>query len=148
MEKRSVLFVDDEEISLEALERSLKDEQYNKYFARSGEEALEILRQKEVHVIVVDIVMPGMGGLELLKVVKKKYPNIISIALSGYAQSADVMTTMYGEGIYKFISKPWMLDDDLIKIIRQAMGNYDLQIEHQEIVAELDCCSGRKKSTE
>ena len=148
MEKRAVLFVDDEEISLQALERSLKDEDYYRYFARSGEEALEILRQNEVHVIVVDIVMPGIGGIELLKIIKKEYPNIISVALSGYPQSTDVMTTMYGEGIYKFISKPWTLDDDLKKVIRQAIDNYNLQIEHQEIVTELEFCSDRKKSME
>jgi hypothetical protein len=55
---------------------------------------------------------------------------------------------MYGEGIYKFISKPWAFDDDIRKIIRRALDKYDLQVEHEEIVAELEICSGRKKSTE
>jgi DNA-binding NtrC family response regulator len=147
LKERAVLFVDDEEISLQALERSLRDEQYNRYYAGSAEEALEILRREEVHVVVVDIIMPGMGGLELLRIVRKEYPNIIRIALSGYTQSTDVTTTMYGEGIY-FIPKPWTLDDDLRKAIRRAIDNYNLQIEHEEIVAELEFCSSRKKSME
>jgi len=147
LEKKAVLFVDDEEITLQALQRSLKDEAYDKYFAKSGEEALEILRREKVHVIVVDMVMPGMNGLELLKIVRKEYPNIVSIALSGYAQPTDTMTTLYGEGIYKFIPKPCTLNDDLIKIIRRAIDNYDLQKEHEEIVAELKQCSGGKRSS-
>ena len=148
LDKRAVLFVDDEEITLQSLQRNLNDEVYDKYYAKSGKEALEILRQKEVHVIVVDIVMPGMDGLELLKIVDKEYPKVVSIALSGFEQPIDVITTMYGEGVYKFISKSLTLDEDLRKIIRQAINNYDLQSEHEEMVAELEHCSGRKTSTE
>jgi len=147
LEKRAVLFVDDEEITLQALQRNLKDEVYDKYFAKSGEEALEIIRREKVHVIVVDMVMPGMSGLELLKIVRNEYPNVVSIALSGYAQSTDTMTILYGEGIYKFIPKSCTLNNDLIKIIRRAIENYDLQKEHEEIVAELKQCSGRKMSS-
>jgi len=148
VEKRSVLFVDDEEIVLQALERNLKDEAYDKHFAKSGEEALDILRQEEVHVIVVDIVMPGMGGLELLKIVNKEYPNIVSMALSGYTQTTDVMMAIYQAGIYKFITKPWTFDDDLRRIIRRAIDNYNLQSEHEDIVAELGRCSDRSISAE
>jgi len=148
VEKRSVLFVDDEEIVLQALERSLKDEAYDKHFAKSGEEALEILQREEVHVIVVDMVMPGMGGLELFKILKKEYPNIVRMALSGYTHPTDVMMAMYQEGIYKFISKPWTFDDDLRRIIRRAIDNYNLQSEHEDIVEELGRCSARSISAE
>jgi DNA-binding NtrC family response regulator len=148
LDKRAVLFVDDEEITLQSLQRSLNDETYDKYFAKSGKEALEILRQKEVHVIVVDMVMPGMDGLELLKFINKEYPKVVCIALSGFEQPIDVITTMYGEGVYKFISKPLALDDNLREIIRKAINNYDLQSEHEEMVAELEHCSGRQISTE
>jgi len=63
-----VLFVDDDEIVLKYIEKSIADEPYDKYFAKSGEDALEILKREEIHVIVVDIVMPGMDGIELLKI--------------------------------------------------------------------------------
>jgi len=148
MEKRSVLFVDDEETVLQAIERNLKDEAYDKYFAKSGEDALEILQREEVHVIVVDMVMPGMGGLELLEIVKKEYPKIVSMALSGYTHPTDVMMAMYQEGIYKFIAKPWTFDDDLRRVIRRAIDNYNLQSEHEDMVAELERCSDRQRSAE
>jgi two-component system response regulator HupR/HoxA len=137
VEKRTVLFVDDDKTILKSIERSLKDESYDKYFARSGEDALEILQREEVHVIVVDMIMPEMGGLELLKIVNKEYPNIVCTVLSGYAQPAEVMMAMYEVGVYRFISKPWTFDDDLKKVIRQAIDNYNFQSEHEDIVAEL-----------
>jgi two-component system response regulator HupR/HoxA len=147
MEKRAVLFVDDDETVLKSIEKSLTDESYDKYFAKSGEDAIEILQREEVHVIVVDIVMPGMGGLKLLKIVKKEYPNIVSMVLSGYAQSAEVMMVMHEAGVYRFISKSWTIDEDLRTVIRQAIDNYNLQSEHQDIVAELEGRSDRHRMT-
>lgn len=148
MEKRAVLFVDDEETVLMSIEKCLTDESYNKYFAKSGEDALEILRREDVHVIVVDMVMPEIGGLELLKIVKKEYPNTVSMILSGYAQPATVMMAMYEVGVYKFIAKPWTFDEDLITAIRWAIDNYNLQSEHEDMAAELKHCSGRQISAE
>lgn len=148
MEKRSVLFVDDDEIFLKSIEKSITDESYNKYFAKSGEDALEILQREEVHVIVVDIVMPVMNGIELLKIVKKEYPNIVSLVLSGYAQSANAMMVLSDIGVYKFIAKSCTFDEDVRTVIRQAIEHYNLQSEHEDIVEELGCCSDRPISAE
>jgi DNA-binding NtrC family response regulator len=148
MEKRAVLFVDDDEILLKTIEKSIKDESYNKYFANSGEDALEILRREEVHVIVVDIVMPKMDGLKLLKIVKKEYPNIVSMVISGYAQSADAMMILQQEDVYRFIPKSWTFDEDVRTVIRQAIDHYNLQSEHEDMVAELEHCSDRTISAE
>ena len=148
MEKRAVLFVDDDETVLKSIERCLKDESYDKYFSTSGEDALEILQREEVHIIVVDMVMPGMSGLELLKIVEKEYPNIVSMVLSGYAQPSEAMMAMFEVGVYKFISKPWIFDEDLRTVVRQAIDNYNLQSEHEDIVAELERCSDRQRSAE
>ena len=148
MKKRAVLFVDDDEAVLQDLKSFLKDESYRKHFAKSGDEALEILQREEVHVIVADMVMHGMDGLELLTIAKKEYPHIVSIVLSGYAEQADVMMAMFGEGVYKYIPKPWAFDDNLRKVIRQAIDVYDLQSEHEEMAAELERCSSRQRSAE
>lgn len=148
MEKRAVLFVDDDETVLKSIEKSITDESYDKYFAKSGEDALEILKREEVHVIVVDIVMPGMGGLELLKIVKKEYPNIVSMVISGHAQSADAMMVLQQESVYRFIPKSWTFDEDVRTVIRQAIDHYNLQSEHEDMVEELELCSDRTISAE
>ena len=144
MEKRAVLFVDDEEMVLKSISRILTDESYNKYFAKSGEDALEILKREEVHVIVVDMIMPGMDGLELLQILKKEYPNIVSMVMSGYAQSADTMMVLNQIGIYRFIAKPLAFDEDFRTVIRRAIDNYNLQSEHEKIAAELGSRADQK----
>lgn len=138
MEKRTVLFVDDDEAILKDLEISLKNEAYDKCFAEGGEKAIEILRRQEVHVIVVDMVMPRMDGLELLKTVKKKYPHIVSVVLSGYAQTSDVTKAVLELEIDNYIPKPWIFDEDFKTVVRQAVDNCNLQSEHKDTVAELN----------
>lgn len=143
MEKRTVLLVDDDEILLKSIEKSIADEPYDKYFATSGEDALEILEREEVHIMVVDIIMPGMGGIDLLKIVKKDYPNIVNMVISGYAQSADAMMALSELGVYKFIAKSWTFDENIRMEIRQTLDHYNLQSEHEDMATELEHCSDR-----
>ena len=148
MEKRMVLFVDDDEIMLRSLERGLFDEPYNKRFAKSGTEAVEILQREEVHVIVTDMCMPGMGGLELLEIVEEMRPRIVSIVLSGFAPTADLTSAVHRAEIFKFVCKSTKLEGDLRPAIRQAIIRYNLQSEHENVLAELGRCSGRRGSEE
>jgi DNA-binding NtrC family response regulator len=143
MEKRTVLFVDDDYIILRSLERGLLDEAYGKHFAKSVEEALEILQREEVHVIVTDVIMPGLDGLDLLKIVGEKYPHIVKIVLSGSVRTHALMSAIREEGVFKFISKPWQLDMGLRLIIREAIDHYNLQTDREDVVGELAQRSGQ-----
>jgi len=130
VEKRTVLFVDDDEIVLQSLERGLLDEPYNKLFVKSCKEALEILQQEEVHVIVTDMRMPDMTGLELLRIVRKDYPHIIGIVLSGYEQDTTLQTAVDQGEIFMLIPKPWKLGElDFETLVRRAVDHYNLQSE-------------------
>ena len=130
MKKRAVLFVDDDVIVLQSLERGLLDESYNKLYAKSSKEALEILQREEVHVIVTDMCMPEMNGLELLRTARKEHPDIIGIVLSGYEQDADLQTAVDEGEVFKLIQKPWKLGGtNFEKIVRQAIDHYDLNSE-------------------
>ncbi len=131
MEKRTVLFVDDEENILKSLRRSLVDEPYQVFFANSGKEAIEILRQEEVHVIVTDLRMPDMGGLALLRIVKEGHPHSIRLVLSGHAESESLLEAINNGEIWRFITKPWRSDEELKTIIRQAIEYYDLHSERE-----------------
>ena len=132
MEKRTVLFVDDDSIVLRSIARGLFDEPYKVCFAESGEEALKILSQQEVHVLVTDIRMPEMDGTELLKIVTRKYPHIVKMVLSGYTNTTDMTKAIHQEGVFKFIPKPWNLQDgeEFREIVRCAIDHYNLQYEH------------------
>jgi two-component system response regulator HupR/HoxA len=127
MDKRTVLFVDDEERLLASLRRGLLDEPYNALFAGSGKEALKILEQQEVHVLVTDMRMPEMGGLELLREVKQKYPHVVRMVLSGYTQVTTVLTAVNQGEVFRYITKPWKLEEEFKPTIREAIEYYDFQ---------------------
>ncbi len=133
METRTVLFVDDDKIVLRSLERGLIDEPYNKLFANGPKETLEILQQEKVHVIVTDMCMPVMDGLELLQIVNKKYPHIVKIVLSGYANQDTVQQAINQGDIFKFIAKPWKLEGNFKEIVLEAIDCYNLQSEHATV---------------
>jgi DNA-binding NtrC family response regulator len=133
VETRTVLFVDDDKIVLRSLERGLIDEPYNKLFANGPKETLEILQQEKVHVIVTDMCMPVMDGLELLQIVNKKYPHIVKIVLSGYANQDTVQQAINQGDIFKFIAKPWKLEGNFKEIVLEAIDCYNLQSEHATV---------------
>jgi two-component system response regulator HupR/HoxA len=137
MEKRTVLFVDDEDKILSSLKRGLLDEPYETLFANSGKEALEILKQKKVHVLVTDMRMPEMLGIELLRIVKDKYPNIVRMVLSGYTEVTTLLTTINQGEIYKYITKPWKLEEEFKPAIRQAVEYYNIHNECDKTTAEV-----------
>ncbi len=136
MDKRTVLFVDDEEKILRSLKRGLMDEPYKSLFANSGKEALEILKQNEVHVLVTDMRMPEMPGLELLKIVKEEYPHIVRMVLSGYTQVTTLLTAINQGEIFKFITKPWQLEEEFKPAIQEAVEYYNFRNQRQVVEAE------------
>jgi len=132
-EKRTVLFVDDEEAILRSLERGLIDEPYNTLFANSCKEAFEILQQEEVHVVVTDMRMPEMDGLEFIQILKKEYPHIIRMVLSGYGKDYTLKEAVDKGDIFKIISKPWKLRGNFENLIRLAIDQYNLQNKHEAV---------------
>jgi len=132
-DKRTVLFVDDDRIVLRSIERGFLDELYIQLFAMSGQEALEILQKEEVHVIVTDMCMPGMDGLELLRIVRETYPHIVMIVLSGYTDMPTLLKEFNQGEIFEFVPKPWKLEKDFKKIVRNAIDHYSLQNECETV---------------
>ncbi len=131
-ENYRVLFVDDEMNILSAIKRGLIDEEYTCHFATSGADALKIMEDKKIAVIVSDMRMPGMDGLRLLKQVKEKWPKTVRIVLSGYTQLQQILTTINQADIFKFITKPWKLEEEFTLIIHQALDFYKLVEENEE----------------
>ena len=126
-EKRTVLFVDDDEIILRSIKMAFLDAPYNILFANSGQEALEILKKEQVHVIVTDMLMPGMDGIELLKIVREKYPNIVKIVLSGYMDMPALQEEFNQGEIFRVVPKPWKIEEGLKKDVLEAIDHYNLQ---------------------
>ncbi len=133
----AILFVDDEENILKSIRRSLMDEPYEIFLANSGQQALEILENNKISVIVTDMRMPGMNGLELLEIVKKKYPDIVRIVLTGYAQVSTLIAAINSGQIYRYLVKPWKLEAEFKPALKQALEHYRLMKERNRIIKEL-----------
>jgi len=105
-----LLFVDDEERVLRSL-KSVFRRQYDVYVASSGFEALEILAQQPIDVIISDQRMPNMTGNELLSLVRQQYPSVMRLLLTGYVDKLAIIDTINEGEIFRYISKPWDIDD-------------------------------------
>jgi type II secretory ATPase GspE/PulE/Tfp pilus assembly ATPase PilB-like protein/DNA-binding NarL/FixJ family response regulator len=120
-----VLFVDDEPNVLRAMQRIFRQEHYQLVTAASGQEALALLEQEAVHVVISDYRMPGMNGVDLLRHIKAQHPQTIRIMLTGNADVHAIMGAVNEGAVYKFITKPWN-DDDLRLTVSLALEQYDL----------------------
>ena len=127
--KNVVLFVDDESHILAAIRRAVIDEPFEALFAGSAHEALKIIEERSVSVIVTDMRMPVMDGLTLLKIVREKQPKTIRMVLSGYTQLSQVLATVNQGEVFQFISKPWQMEAELLVAVRQAIDRYTLEGE-------------------
>lgn len=116
--KFSILFVDDEERILTSL-RSIFRKEYQVFVANSGIEALKLLDENKIDVVVSDQRMPGMLGNELLKEVRKKHPKVMRLLLTGFVDKDAIINTINEGEIYRFIHKPWN-NEDIKKIVREA----------------------------
>jgi putative nucleotidyltransferase with HDIG domain len=104
--KSRILFVDDEERVLNGLRRTLRGKipLWEMEFAIGGPEALNILKQREFDVIVSDMRMPDMSGLELFQIIQEKYPQMIRIILSGHSDQEYLLRST--ASTHQFLSKP------------------------------------------
>lgn len=107
MEEIRLLIVDDEPSILKSLTRTLTGEGLDILTAQSGTRAMSFLESRRVDLIISDQRMPHMTGIELLTRVGQKYPDIISMMLTAYADIEVAIQAINDIGIYKFILKPW-----------------------------------------
>ena len=115
-----VLFVDDEPALLENVTINLRKEPYHIVTCTSGAEALELLAQQPVDVIISDERMPGMSGSELLAQVRTRYPSMMRIMLTGQASLEATIRAINEGEVYRFLTKP-CTPVQLAQTIRDAL---------------------------
>ncbi len=115
MEKLAVLLVDDKEDFVLALSERLKLHGMDVDMATRGEDALAMLQEKRADVVVLDVMMPGMGGLEILRRIKKAYPHIQVILLTGHGSTKEGIEGMR-LGAFDFLMKPANIEDLIAKM--------------------------------
>ncbi len=128
MNRRTILIVDDDQSLRRVMEMQLEEIGCQVLAAASGREALEILASRAVPVVLTDLKMPGMSGLELLHQVRKEHPETAVLVITAYGTVESAVAAMR-EGAYDYLTKP--LDYSQLAIV------VNRALEHQELVEEV-----------
>ncbi len=135
-EKRpTILIVDDEAANLQKLKRTFVEDCLV-LEASSGEEALEILRQREVSAIITDQRMPGMTGVELLQKSREFQPDAVRVVLTGYTEVEDLMDAINEGRVHRYITKPWE-PMAVRQTVQQQLRQWELERENRQLADQL-----------
>lgn len=128
-----VLVIDDEENILSSLKRLFMQEPYKIATTTDVDEAWAILEREKIKVVMSDERMPNVSGVKFLSDVKAKYPNIVRILFTGYADLKSAEDAINIGQVFRFINKPWNTED-LKATVSQALKHYELLAENKLLV--------------
>ncbi len=114
MIKMRIMLVDDEERFLQTMQKILVNNGYAVITASSGEECLEKIAKELVHVVILDVKMPGMGGVATLKKIKQLYPMVEVIMLTGHATVESAVEGLKS-GASDYLTKPASVEEIIAK---------------------------------
>lgn len=123
-QKKKILYVDDEYINLELFKLNFEDD-YDVYIAESGFKGLDILKETEINVIISDLKMPEMNGIEFISEIKKNSTDNICILLTAFMESDVMLKAINEELVFRYILKPWKRSD-LEEVIKVAFDKLNL----------------------
>ncbi len=128
----SILVLDDEALTLKTISRALRDEGFEVFLSMTGEEALEIAGREKPDVALVDVVLPGINGIEVLRQIKRQNPASIVVMMSAY-HMVDRAVEAMKLGAYDYLIKPFHIAD-MVNTIRRATEMLALRVRVRETV--------------
>jgi two-component system response regulator AtoC len=128
----SILVLDDEALTLRTISRALRDEGFEVFVAMTGEEALKIFAEEKPDLALVDVVLPGIDGIEVLRQIKQQNPATTVVMMSAYHMVERAVEAMK-LGAYDYLIKPFHLAD-MVNTIRRATEMLALRVRVRETV--------------
>lgn len=133
--KPNILIVDDEVAIRKALEKFLNGLGYNAFAASNAEEALKISEEETIDLALIDLVMPGIDGVELIRRFKARDPKMICIVMTGFGTITSAVDAMKA-GAYHYFTKPFELDD-ISSLVATALEHKQLKEENRLLKQQL-----------
>jgi two-component system, NtrC family, response regulator HydG len=137
----TLLVVDDEASNLESLERIFAREGLHVLTARDGSNALEVVRKRKVDVVLTDLMMPNVSGVDLLKAVKQLSPETETVVMTAYG-TVEAAVEAKREGAYDFITKP-LKRAHVVRVVAKALEKQSLLVENKTLKAQLEATRRR-----
>ena len=131
----TILVVDDEPHVIRSVQDLLRLE-FEVLGATSTDQALALLCEKPVALVISDQRMPGMTGVELLRQIQETHPQVVRMLLTGYADIKTVVDAINRGNVYRYVTKPWE-PEEFQAAVRQGIRQHELLMERQRLVKEL-----------
>lgn len=127
-----ILFVDDETSILSALRRLFRPEGYRVLVAQSGEAGLQLLAQEKVDLVVSDMRMPEMDGAQFLQTVRTRWPDVMRVLLTGYADISSTIAAINKGEIHRYLSKP-IDEQEMVGTVKDVLHRAHLEREVKDL---------------
>ena len=131
----NILIVDDEEVLRDVLATLVRREGWKPLLAKSGEEALQVLEHKDVDLMLLDLMLPGMSGMEVLKQIQGRDRDLVVVVITAFSSIEGAIEAMR-EGAFHYIPKPFK-NEEVVQTIRKGLEQQRLERENRELRAEL-----------
>jgi len=137
----NILYVDDEVHNLKAFQATFR-RSFTIFLAESAEEALVILKQEDIHIIITDQRMPVMTGIEFLESILTDFPDPIRFLLTGYSDLNAVIDAINIGQVYLYATKPWS-EEELKNNIIRAFEVFSLRKQNKLLIEQLSVVNGQ-----
>lgn len=137
MKNEQILIIDDDIEILDMLELILAREDYTVLRAPKGEDAMAVFQSNPIDLVITDMSMPGMGGMEVLKAVKRIDANMEVIVLTGNATFENAVQALKEDGAFNYLTKPLENIEDLLFSAKRAIEKRKLRVENKTLIEEL-----------
>ena len=131
----NILIIDDEEVLQDVLTSLLRKEGYATFSATTGEEGLEILDREDVDLVLLDLMLPGMSGQEVLSQIQKKDPDQVVVIITAHSSIEGAIEAMRN-GAFHYIPKPFKNEEVLLNI-RKGLERRQLALQNRDLRAQL-----------
>ncbi|HZX47786.1 MAG TPA: response regulator [Nitrospirota bacterium] len=143
MGTETILVVDDDEDILELIERHLSNRGYEVLTAYDGEQAISLLDQLMFDLVITDLKMPKLDGMEVLRKAKEKDPNIEVVILTGHGTMDSVVEALRDGGAFDYLQKPLHNIKQLSFVTKKALERKRLRLENQKLLEKLNDTTSR-----
>ncbi len=131
----SILIVDDEEVLQDVLSSLLRKEGYDVLSARSGEEGLEVLAESEVDLVLLDLMLPGISGHDVLQQIRRRDPDTVVVVVTAYSSIEGAIQAMRS-GAFHYIPKPFK-NEEVLLTVRKGLEQRRLTTENRSLREQL-----------
>jgi len=131
IQSERVLVIDDEPGIRQGCQRALSSQEFRVDTAANGEEGLQLIRQHLYDLVLIDVMMPGINGIELISLIHEQDPDTVCLVITGYA-TVELAVSAIKEGAYDFLTKPFTTDE-LLLAVNQGLEHRHLRKESQRL---------------